>query len=212
MLHTHCHIFDEYPWLTSSVHSLATCFFLGILFALFPYDFPLLWDKKPLPEGYLDKYEDHLKFMHEAPPLISRMLHIALAIVFLGILIKLWRPSEANFLFDGASMILYLIAFAVYTSNTIKGLRSISDGIWRTDEWQQSREGRFDGEVVLGREDSLKVLAASNTILALVLAGVLVLQAGQWYAERTERKELDAPADEKDKKGDTETKATKKKQ
>jgi hypothetical protein len=172
----------------------------------------LLWDKRALPAGYLDKYEDHLKFMHEAPPLISRMLHIALAIVFLGILIKLWRPSEANFLFDGASMILYLIAFAVYTSNTIKGLRSISDGVWRSEEWKKSREGRFEGEVVLGREDSLKVLAASNTILALILAGVLVLQAGQWYAERTERKELDAPADNKDKKGDTETKSAKKKQ
>lgn len=45
------------------------------------------------------------------------------------------------------------------------------------------------GAVVLGREDSLKVLAASNTILALVFVGVLVLQAGQWYAEKKERQE-----------------------
>ncbi len=30
------------------------------------------------------------------------------------------------------------------------------------------------------------MLSASNTILALVLVGVLVLQAGQWYAERKE--------------------------
>ena len=43
--------------------------------------------------------------------------------------------------------------------------------------------------MVLGREDSLKVLSASNTILALVLVGVLVLQAGQWYAERKEADE-----------------------
>ncbi len=40
--------------------------------------------------------------------------------------------------------------------------------------------------MTLSREDSLKVLSASNTILALVLVGVLVLQAGQWYAERKE--------------------------
>lgn len=46
-------------------------------------------------------------------------------------------------------------------------------------------------EVPLGRDDSLKVLAASNTILALVLVGVLVLQAGQWYAERKEGQEMD---------------------
>ncbi len=42
---------------------------------------------------------------------------------------------------------------------------------------------------VLGREDSLRVLAASNTILALVLVGVLVLQAGQWYAQMQDEKE-----------------------
>ena len=53
-------------------------------------------------------------------------------------------------------------------------------------------EGETGGAaVVVGREDSLKVLAASNTILALVLVGVLVLQAGQWYAERKEEQEVE---------------------
>ena len=42
-------------------------------------------------------------------------------------------------------------------------------------------------EFTVGREDSLRVLAASDAILALVLVGVLVLQAGQWYAERKDR-------------------------
>lgn len=178
---------------------------------MFPYDFPLLWDKNPIAEGYLDVYEAHLKFMHDAPPLISRILNISFVVALLGLLIKMWRPSEANFLFDGASLILYLIGFAVYTSNTIRGLRSVSEGIWKTEEWQATREGRFQGEVVLGRPDSLKVLAASNTILALILVGVLVLQAGQWYAERTDRKEAEAeeqPAEEKAGKPETETKSS----
>jgi len=46
----------------------------------------------------------------------------------------------------------------------------------------------------------LKVLAASNTILALVLVGVLVLQAGQWYAQKKETaeiEEMDRQRDEK---------------
>lgn len=42
------------------------------------------------------------------------------------------------------------------------------------------------------REDTLRVFAASNTILALVLVGVLVLQAGQWYALRKEEAEIEA--------------------
>ncbi len=45
------------------------------------------------------------------------------------------------------------------------------------------------GDQIAGREDSMRVLAASNTILALVLVGVLVLQAGQWYAEKREAAE-----------------------
>ncbi|KAF3308801.1 hypothetical protein TWF173_000745, partial [Orbilia oligospora] len=38
---------------------------------------------------------------------------------------------------------------------------------------------------------SLQVVAASNTIMALVLIGVLLLQAGQWYAEKKEKEELE---------------------
>lgn len=58
-------------------------------------------------------------------------------------------------------------------------------------------------ELPLGRDDSLRVLAASNTILALVLMGVLVLQAGQWYAERKEGQEEDRARREKAAKGGT---------
>lgn len=68
----------------------------------------------------------------------------------------------------------------MYISNIVKGYRIVTTGVYRLPE------GSTD--IALTREDSLKVLSASNTILALVLVGVLVLQAGQWYAER---KELD---------------------
>ncbi|KFH44998.1 Secretory component protein-like protein [Hapsidospora chrysogenum ATCC 11550] len=186
--------------LTCPTHPPATCFLLGLLFAALPYDFPLLWSKEPVSAAYFDQLETHLRFMHQSPPLISRVLNIVLATAFSGFAIKMYRPSEANLLFDGASAILYLIGVAVYTSNTIKGLRAVSEGVWNTDEWKTTREGRVQGEVILGREDSLKVLAASNTILALVLIGVLVLQAGQWYAEKKDREE---PSPKKEKKGDS---------
>lgn len=67
--------------------------------------------------------------------------------------------------------------------------------------------GAPEGEEGVGREDSLRVLAASNTILALVLVGVLVLQAGQWYAERKDQDEA-----EKYEKEDLEKKELEKKQ
>ncbi|OAA49287.1 Shr3 amino acid permease chaperone [Metarhizium rileyi] len=174
-----------------------TCFFLGILFASFPYDFPLLWSKEPVPASYYDQIETHLKFVHQSPPLIGRMLNIIVSVGFLGLFIKLFRPSEANFLFDGASLILYTIGVAVYITNIVKGLRTMSSGYFDSEQFKNAK-ARFEGEVILGREDSLRVLSASNTILALVLIGVLVLQAGQWYAEKRDSDDEAALAAKKD--------------
>lgn len=174
----------------------ATCFFLGILFAFFPYDFPLLWTKDPISAAYLDQLETHLKFIHQSPPLIARVLSIMVGVGFLGFFIKLFRASESNMLFDGASLVLYLIGVGVYVANIVKGLRLVSAGAWNKTDFDPSTAGvtvgpLATGEVLLGREDSLKVMAASNTILALVLVGVLVLQAGQWYAERKDSEEFE---------------------
>lgn len=66
-------------------------------------------------------------------------------------------------------------------TNIVKGLQSVAGGDFGVMVLR--KEGVVD-ELV--REDSLRTLAASNTILALVLIGVLVLQTGQWYAEKRE--------------------------
>ena len=84
----------------------------------------------------------------------------------------------------------------VYLSNTVKGLRTISEGTYDKElvegELAVGVKGVGAGqEKPLGKEENMKVLAASNTILALVLVGVLVLQAGQWYAERKEGQEVE---------------------
>ncbi|KAI1329601.1 secretory component protein-like protein [Xylariaceae sp. FL0255] len=173
------------------------CFFLGILFAMFPYDYPLLWTSDPIEPSYLDQLETHLKFMHNAPPLISRLLYIMIGTGFLGFFIKLFRASESNILFDGASLVLYVIGVGIYLANIVKGFRYVSEGIWHKPDFEGNKPPHLQnvqengGRLILGREDSLKVMAASNTILALVLVGVLVLQAGQWYADRKDNEEFE---------------------
>lgn len=106
-------------------------------------------------------------------------------------------------LFDGASLVLYMCGVVVYITNIVKGLRIVTSGNYGQGEVVQSdadaAAAAADVEYI-GREDSLRVLAASNTILALVLVGVLVLQAGQWYAQRKEDAEIaemDRVAEEK---------------
>ncbi|CRG90164.1 hypothetical protein PISL3812_07206 [Talaromyces islandicus] len=162
-----------------------TCFFLGIIFSLFPYDYPLLWAGEPTPPSHYDYLEAHLRFLHASPPLIPRILHIVIFVGLAGVITKLYKPSESNMLFDGASLVLYVCGVTVYIANIVKGLRLVTGGTYGA-ELAPTEE---DAEQVLGREDSLKVLAASNTILALILVGVLILQAGQWYAERKDEQE-----------------------
>lgn len=103
------------------------------------------------------------------------MLHIIVAVGLLGFITKLYKPSESNMLFDGASLVLYMIGLIMYATNVVRGLKTVESGQY--------------GEEV-GRVDTLRVLAASQVILALVLVGVLVLQSGQWYAERKESEEV----------------------
>ncbi|KAL8679385.1 MAG: hypothetical protein Q9224_000512 [Gallowayella concinna] len=173
-----------------------TSFFLGILFSLFPYDYPLLWTTSTPNQVDFQTVENHLRFLHASPPIIARILHIVIAVGLLGFFIKLYRPSESNMLFDGASLVLYMCGFVVYMANIVKGLRVISAGSYDVElvegEVAVGIKGAVPGEEKpLGRDDSLKVLSASNTILALVLVGVLVLQAGQWYAERKQIQETE---------------------
>lgn len=164
---------------------------------MFPYDYNVLWSMPPTLDPssalsprapFFDAQETHLKFLHASPPLISRVLHIVIGTGLLGFLMKLYRPSEANMLFDGASLALYMCGIAVYVANIVKGLRTVTGDAYGGPE--QKVEGS-EAAVYIGREDSLRVLAASDTILALVLVGVLVLQAGQWYAQRKEEEEIE---------------------
>lgn len=110
---------------------------------------------------------------------------------------KLYKPSEANMLFDGASLALYMCGIAVYIANIVKGLRTVTAQAYggkplEPGETMVGKAVQGVDDEYIGREDSLRVLAASNTILALVLVGVLVLQAGQWYAQRKEQEEIEA--------------------
>ena len=100
-------------------------------------------------------------------------------------MLKLLRPSQSNLLFDGASLVLYMCGITVYSTNIVKGFRLAADGKYG-DDLVVVPEDRGN---ILGREESLKVYAASNTILGLVLVGILVLQSGQWYAERKNAQE-----------------------
>ncbi|KAF2480781.1 Shr3 amino acid permease chaperone [Neohortaea acidophila] len=181
----------------------STCFFLGILFGNLPYDYFILWsqpwpteaDPDPMTR-YFALQESHVKFLHASPPLISRLLNLVIGVGLLGFLMKLYRPTEANKLFDGASLALYMVGITVYATNIVKGMRAATAGVYGNPELAEdpvALQKSLDSAdaAIVGREDTLRVIAASNTILAFILIGILVLQAGQWYAQRKEAQEME---------------------
>ena len=189
-----------------SGNGIATSFFLGLLFAQLPYDYHVLWRPSSstlFVQDQADGYallENHLRLLHASPSIVPRILHIVISVGFLGFFIKLYKPSESNTLFDGASLFLYVCGLTVYITNIVKGLRVVQDGSYGQEELVEGENvlkrsstpspNGGPGDGAISREDSLRVLSASHTILALVLIGVLVLQAGQWYAERKDEQEF----------------------
>ncbi|KAI9882316.1 MAG: hypothetical protein M1823_005934 [Watsoniomyces obsoletus] len=180
-----------------------TTFFLGILFAQLPYDYAILFSpssssSSPSSQDAYTILETHLRQLHASPAIVPRILHIVISVGLLGFFIKLYKPSESNTLFDGASLFLYMCGLTVYVANIVKGLRVVTEGVYGLDSTSGGSPGdtaqggipKTVAEGVIGREDSLRVLSASNTILALILVGVLGLQAGQWYAERKDEQEM----------------------
>ena len=161
-----------------------------MLFALFPYDYPILWTN---PTGALagafDLYETHLSTLYASPPLITRIFHMVISVGLGGFFWKLYKPSESNMLFDGASLVLYVCAITMYLTNTVRGLKVVSERAYEMDVKVDAEQARIGELVEVSREEGLSVLAASNAILALMLLGVLVLQCGQWYADRKQKQE-----------------------
>ena len=68
------------------------------------------------------------------------MLHIVIGTGLLGFMMKLYKPSEANMLFDGASLVLYMCGITVYIANIVKGLRTVT--AWRIEAWEARSMGR----------------------------------------------------------------------
>lgn len=154
---------------------LASCsFFLGVLFICFFVDYRIL--HQPLTDDIIeDGFQFYATFFN-APPAIKALLHGFIGVGILGLVAKLHAWNDSAVLFDGSSLAAYVFAVAVYLSVTIPSLRTIV-----TPAEANTRAERIE---------AMKILAAGNTIMMVILGAVLVLQGGQEYARRLELNEL----------------------
>ncbi|KAK0527163.1 Protein csh3 [Tilletia horrida] len=193
---------------------LSSTFFLyGVLFLCSIVDFPLIYyDWQP---SSADRAEVFYLSFFRAPTAVHALLHGMVFLGLVGLLAKLHRWSEIAKYYDGGSLALFVAAICMYLGVVLPNVRLLADPgnpdlLARSSVVTQRRmaadaQAKLDGvdppELVDiasplttdERIQGLRVIAASNTIVMLLLAGVVLLQATEWYLAH-----LDAAAAEKE--------------
>ncbi|RXW23956.1 hypothetical protein EST38_g1888 [Candolleomyces aberdarensis] len=150
-------------------------FFLGVLFICFNVDYRILWGELT-DEVINDGFQFYTTFFN-APPAIKALLHGMMAVGLGACLYKLLSWTESAMFFDGSSLAAFLFGVVVYISVVIPGLQAIAKPVKDVD----TRDVQIE---------ALRVLSAGNVIIIASLLLVLLLQAGQEYARRTDAKAL----------------------
>jgi ER membrane protein SH3 len=57
-----------------------------------------------------------------APRIIGVMLHAVIGVGVMGHLVKLYKANESNYLFDGASLVLYMVSVVLYGTSVRTGI------------------------------------------------------------------------------------------
>lgn len=143
----------------------STCFGLGVIYAQLPYDIDTLWRSTSI-----EAFEVSLRNYKQwalAPAYVHYILHGVMGLGLLGSFIKLYKPLEDSKYFEYGSLGLFMAGIIIYLTNLRIGVNSCLTGQW--------------GEV--DQNTGISVMAASTVMIVVVLFGVLVLQAGLYYAE-----------------------------
>ncbi|KAI9064167.1 Shr3 amino acid permease chaperone [Trametes sanguinea] len=154
---------------------VSVSFFLGVLFICLNVDYRILFT--PLTEGVVRDGIEFYTTFYNSPPAIKALLHSVMGVGLLGLVGKLHKWDDSAMFFDGSSLGAYIFALAIYLTVGIPACRTVVDPVPDVDTHSDQVE-------------ALRVLSAGNTIIIVLLGGILVLQAGEQWARRIEEKML----------------------
>lgn len=144
----------------------ATSFALGVIYANLPYDLYTLWAHDDSGLAFTRSLAHYLVW-GAAPRYVHHILHGVILLGMVGCFIKLYKPQEESKYFEYGTLGMVVLATVIYLTNLRTGVTSCLMGDW--------------GEVDM--PTGINVMAASQVMIVIVLVGVLVLQAGLYYAE-----------------------------
>ncbi|PSK40376.1 hypothetical protein C7M61_000011 [Candidozyma pseudohaemuli] len=159
----------------------ATSFGLGVVYSNSAYDYNTLW--KYDAEGFARSLA-HYSNWANAPMRIHHILHFVIFLGLSGCFIKLYKPLDDSKYFEYGTLGLMMVGIVIYLTNLRIGVNSCITGQW--------------GEV--DQNTGINVMAASQFLIVIALLGVLILQAGlyyaEWYDEKIKREFLEKEAAE----------------
>lgn len=180
----------------------------GVIFIASIYDFPLLYFAS-LSDGAVDAAERFYLSLFNAPLAVSALLHGMMGLGLIGLVAKLHRWNEMAKYFDGGSLALFMGAICMYLGVAVPNLRLLSDptnikllySSAIATQRQSQLEAYEKGESTFKPSEgpmthdekvaAIRIISASNTICAVLLIGVLVLQISEWYLERQEARDAE---------------------
>ncbi|CDO74685.1 hypothetical protein BN946_scf184671.g8 [Trametes cinnabarina] len=158
----------------------------GVLFICLNVDYRILFT--PLTDSVVRDGIEFYTTFYNSPPAIkastwqiplsctSALLHAVMAVGLLGLVGKLHKWDDSAMFFDGSSLAAYIFGLAIYLTVGIPACRTVVDPVPDVDSQDDQVE-------------ALRILSAGNTIIIVLLGGILALQAQQW-ARRIEEKML----------------------
>ncbi|KAF7295004.1 hypothetical protein MIND_01038500 [Mycena indigotica] len=164
----------------STVVFCVTSFLLGTLFTHWIADSLTLW-KSPITDEHLWTAASYYYFLTKAAPFI---LYLFTAVVALGAIAVLWSLGDgeaSNLMFDGGSVFLFGTSVALYSYSVIPVI------VAKFATLPVHQEKVPD----LMRNDILH-LASNNLMCSVALTGVLILQAGRFWTERSDDSQVAA--------------------
>jgi len=139
---------------------------MGVFYSNLAYDYKVLFQPDSVTAEDFERTLKHYQFLNEVG---HPLLYILSGVAFLGLIghmVRLYKPNEDLKMFEYGSLGMYVMGICVFITNIKTGIECSLTGNW--------------GEVT--ENQGIAVLGSSNIILLCVFIGVLLLQAGLWWA------------------------------
>lgn len=167
----------------------------GILYITSTYDYPLLFQNGFTPSD-VDKAAEFYLSVYHAPLSVKVLIHTVFGIGLVGIVAKIVRWAEEDKYFGSVSLLLYFGSLLMYVSVEIPNLRVlarpdepniVNRAVYDADDKRKVENYDFYPLTSRERVSVVQVIGATNVIITALLAGVLLMQAGEWYSTRLDR-------------------------